>query len=448
MSVSRLLPAPDLRRELSAAFAGYCGMLVTMGVARFAFTPLIPALIAEGWFVSAETFLIGVAIVIGYFIGAIFITRRAGTPHAVAWVRGAMLVVTVAFFLCARPLPFVWFIAWMALAGAASGVGLILSAQVVLAVAAKARHGLIGGIVIAGIGSGIIVSGIIVSLFAEQSLSQTWYCFAGFSAVLTLISWRLWPRSAPLDKAGLENTGVENTELKNTELENTKLEKTELEKKSQITAEQSASHPAATEQLRRTPEPFLLPLSVYATYLSYGLGSFSIAFPQLLFPDFIVRGKGFSLSDAGDLWLITGIGAVTGSLLIGALGDRFGMVRCYRYCLLLFGLAVLALILPLGLGALMVLSLLMGIFNFGQVPMIVGRLRRIFADDEAAARRAWGIASLTFALGQVSGMLLFALLLEATNNYTLLCCLAASLSLTGAMVEFIVRRVVSHRALH
>ncbi len=433
MSVSRLLPAPDLRRELSAAFAGYCGMLVTMGVARFAFTPLIPALIAEGWFVSAETFLIGVAIVIGYFIGAIFITRRAGTPHAVAWVRGAMLVVTVAFFLCARPLPFVWFIAWMALAGAASGVGLILSAQVVLAVAAKARHGLIGGIVIAGIGSGIIVSGIIVSLFAEQSLSQTWYCFAGFSAVLTLISWRLWPRSAPLDKAGLENT-----ELKNTGVENTELKNTKLEKKSQIT----------TEQLRRTPEPFLLPLSVYATYLSYGLGSFSIAFPQLLFPDFIVRGKGFSLSDAGDLWLITGIGAVTGSLLIGALGDRFGMVRCYRYCLLLFGLAVLALILPLGLGALMVLSLLMGIFNFGQVPMIVGRLRRIFADDEAAARRAWGIASLTFALGQVSGMLLFALLLEATNNYTLLCCLAASLSLTGAMVEFIVRRVVSHRALH
>ena len=373
MSASRFSITPELRRELMAAFAGYCGMLVSMGLARFAFTPLIPALIAESWFVSAETFLIGVGIVIGYFIGAIFVTRNAGTAHAVAWVRAAMLVVTLAFFLCAKPMPFVWFLGWMALAGAASGVGLILSAQIVLARVAKARHGLIGGIVIAGIGSGLILSGIVVSLLAERSLTQTWYGFAGLSAILTLVSWRLWPTAKPvaLDTVAL-NTG----------------------------AVKSESLPAATQDsqdsLRRTPEPYQLPLSVYATYLSYGLGSAAIAFPQLLFPDFMVRGKGFSLSDAGDLWLFTGIGAVLGALLVGALGDRFGMARCYRFCLLLFGLTLLTLTLPLGLASLMALSLLLGVFNFGQVADGGGA-----ATADFCGQRSCGTAGLGYCLAHL-----------------------------------------------
>ena len=430
-----------------AAFAGYCGMLVSMGLARFAFTPLIPALIAEGWFVSAETFLIGVGIVIGYFIGAIFVTRNAGTAHAVAWVRAAMLVVTLAFFLCAKPMPFVWFLGWMALAGAASGVGLILSAQIVLARVAKARHGLIGGIVIAGIGSGLILSGIVVSLLAERSLTQTWYGFAGLSAILTLVSWRLWPTAKPvaLDPVASDPVALDTVTSNPVASDSVALNTVALD----TGAVKSESLPAATQDsqdsqdsLRRTPEPYQLPLSVYATYLSYGLGSAAIAFPQLLFPDFMVRGKGFSLSDAGDLWLFTGIGAVLGALLVGALGDRFGMARCYRFCLLLFGLTLLTLTLPLGLASLMALSLLLGVFNFGQVPMVVGRLRRIFAGNEVAARRAWGIASLTFALGQVGGMLFFALLLEATQSYSLLCFLAAGLSVLGAVVEFSVSRVV------
>lgn len=37
-----------------ATAAGLCATLVGIGLARFAYTPLLPALIAEGWFPSSQ----------------------------------------------------------------------------------------------------------------------------------------------------------------------------------------------------------------------------------------------------------------------------------------------------------------------------------------------------------------------------------------------------------
>jgi Uncharacterised MFS-type transporter YbfB len=37
-----------------ATFAGLCATLVGIGLARFAYTPLIPALIAANWFTRAR----------------------------------------------------------------------------------------------------------------------------------------------------------------------------------------------------------------------------------------------------------------------------------------------------------------------------------------------------------------------------------------------------------
>src|SRR5882672_1389074 len=69
---------------LSAA-AGLCASLVGLGLARFAYTPLIPALIAAKWFSPADAVYLGAANLAGYLAGALVareIGARAGAVRA------------------------------------------------------------------------------------------------------------------------------------------------------------------------------------------------------------------------------------------------------------------------------------------------------------------------------------------------------------------------------
>src|SRR5260370_4682427 len=63
---------------LSAA-AGLCASLVGLGLARFAYTPLIPALIVAKWFSAADVVYLGPANLAGYLPGAI-VAREVGAP--------------------------------------------------------------------------------------------------------------------------------------------------------------------------------------------------------------------------------------------------------------------------------------------------------------------------------------------------------------------------------
>ena len=62
----------DSRRAL---LAGLAASLVGVGLARFAYTPLIPALIAVGWFSPADAAYLGAANLIGYLAGALLASR-------------------------------------------------------------------------------------------------------------------------------------------------------------------------------------------------------------------------------------------------------------------------------------------------------------------------------------------------------------------------------------
>ena len=54
-----------------ATVAGMCGSLVSIGLARFAYTPLIPPLIQAHWFSPANAVSLGVANFAGYLAGAL-----------------------------------------------------------------------------------------------------------------------------------------------------------------------------------------------------------------------------------------------------------------------------------------------------------------------------------------------------------------------------------------
>src|SRR5947208_15182940 len=94
---------------LRATFAALSANLVGIGLARFGYTPLIPALIAAGWFAPSAAVYLGAANLAGYLAGALAarpIGMRLGTA---ATLRTAMLLTAGSLFACAFPLGFWWF---------------------------------------------------------------------------------------------------------------------------------------------------------------------------------------------------------------------------------------------------------------------------------------------------------------------------------------------------
>src|SRR5882724_12789048 len=76
---------------LSAA-AGLCASLVGLGLARFSYTPLIPALIAAKWFSASDVVYLGAANLAGYLGGALAARAVTGRIGAVRALRAMMLL--------------------------------------------------------------------------------------------------------------------------------------------------------------------------------------------------------------------------------------------------------------------------------------------------------------------------------------------------------------------
>ena len=174
-------------------WAGLCASLVGIGLARFAYTPLIPALINAHWFASSAVVYLGAANLAGYLVGALI-----GRPLAKRWsgatvLRGMMVLVSLTFLACAWPLSVGWFFAWRMLSGVAGGVIMVLVASVILPHVSATRRGLASGAIFLGLGLGVAASASLVPWLLEKGLQQAWLGLAALALLLTFSSWAGWP---------------------------------------------------------------------------------------------------------------------------------------------------------------------------------------------------------------------------------------------------------------
>ena len=187
---------PDVaawRATLSAA----CASLVGIGLARFAYTPLLPAIIGAHWFAPSAAAYLGAANLAGYLAGALLGRPLASRIPAPMLLRGLMLLASAAFFACAAPVSLSWFFSWRLLSGIAGGALMVLAAPTVLPHVAQRRRGIASGVIFAGVGLGIAASGSLVPLLLLGSLTQAWYGLGTLSLLLTIVAWAGWPAGSP-----------------------------------------------------------------------------------------------------------------------------------------------------------------------------------------------------------------------------------------------------------
>ena len=362
--------APRAGTVWRAAIAGLCALLLANGLGRFGYTPLIPALIENGWFSAEQADYLGAINLTGYLLGAITARRATQYVSAPSLIVVAMAIGSITFFACAFKLGFEWYFVWRMLSGVMGGWLMVLTASTVLAHPPRNRIGLIGGIIFAGVGIGIVMSGTMVPALVRFGLREAWLGFGLVGAALTVAAMVCMPRHIPVT----------------------------VGKPSPGTGKGSLS------------------VAIVLLLVYYGFHGIGLVPHTVFWVDYIVRGMEKSLSVGGYYWVIFGLGAVFGPPLTGVLADRVGFKRSLTLSALVMTIGVGLPVISDGTFALAASSLLVGGVSIGFASLVAGRVSELVAPD--VHRQVWGWMTIAFSVGQAGGAFALSFLFDRTGSFT------------------------------
>lgn len=375
------------------ALLGFCASLVGIGIARFAYTPLLPAIVGAHWFGPSAAAYLGAANLAGYLAGALAARGIASALRTPVTIRLAMMLATAAMFACAYPVAFAWFFAWRFISGLVGGVLMVLAAPTLLAHVSPARRGVASGVIFVGVGAGIALSGTLVPLLLRQGLTATWLGLGTLALLLTLVAWKGWPEESM---------------------------------QAQASPHAHASHDSRLRVL----------------YAAYALNAVGLVPHMIFLVDFVARGLGQGLQAGAAHWVLFGVGAVMGPLLAGHLADRVGFGTALRVAFLAEAMAVLLPALRLGQGGLMVSSVVVGAFTPGIVPLVLGRIHELLPHRPAQQKAAWSTATTGFAVLQAAAAYGMSYLFASTGGHYRLLFVIGACAMALALVMDLVANIV------
>ncbi|MET0544368.1 MAG: YbfB/YjiJ family MFS transporter [Variovorax sp.] len=188
------------RAAWRAALAGMITLAVVMGLGRFAFTPMLPIMLHEGKLDLQQGGLLASLNYLGYFVGAL--TCAAIRVKPATMVRGGLLA-TAALLLGMGVLH--GFAPWSVLrtaAGVMSAWAMVFASGWGLRRLAETDAPALGGIIYAGPGVGIVVTGLLGGAVGRWGSDAGWIGFSIVAVLLTVAIWRIFDEGAAPPASG------------------------------------------------------------------------------------------------------------------------------------------------------------------------------------------------------------------------------------------------------
>lgn len=342
---------------MTPALAGAAATCAGIGLARFAFVPLFPALVKSGWVSGAEAGWLGAAALGGYLLGvagARWLAARIGTRAA---LRLGMALVVLSFLPCAWPGGVWWLLPWRLLAGVAGGVLMGLAGPAAQRAVPPERRGAASGIVVAGVGCGIVTGAVLLPPLLALGPSAGWLGLAALAGGLAVFAHGRFPAD-PMD-----------------------------------------------------PPPGRPPAAL-ALLLAYGLSGAGMVAPMVYLSDLAARGLAGGVGLGGLTWAIFGMGALAGTLLGGRAADRLGGARAVALWLVAQAAAMALALLP-AWPALLAAAALAGFAGVGVTAVTLAWAREVAGP---AAGALWVRATLGYAVAQAAVGVALAALFAATGE--------------------------------
>ncbi|CAB3801430.1 hypothetical protein LMG28614_05394 [Paraburkholderia ultramafica] len=397
-----------------AALACMVTLAVTLGIGRFAFTPLLPLMLHGsalgqpqfdiqhgGWLASFNY--------AGYFVGAVSCAALRVEPARM--VRGG-LVVTVLLTLAMGVTSQFW--VWAAvrfIAGAVSAWTFVFASQWGLRrLAELGAHGW-SGVIYTGPGVGIVGTGLLVSVAGGYGATVGWIGFGLIGAVLSVVVWPVFGDAADADQPRQPAASERTT--------------SEPAASERAVSQSAARHPAMSHP-DSTPTPHRA--DALCLILLYGVPGFGYIITATFLP--VIARHALPGSSWPDLfWPMFGAALIVGALLAARLpghwDNRTLLAGCYA--LQACGIA-LGIVWPTA-GGFSLGSILIGL-PFTAITLFAMREARRLHGDEAAG--LMGYATAAYGVGQIVGPLVAAPIAEHTGSFSPALWLAAGALLLGA----------------
>ncbi|MCF2570843.1 YbfB/YjiJ family MFS transporter [Brevibacterium sp. UCMA 11754] len=365
-----------------------------MGMGRFFYTPVLPLMVAALHWSSAPGAWIATLNYVGYFIGSLVIARGWVEP-----TRGVYRLSLIVSTLCLAAIPLTSNLIWQGsvrtLAGIASGLIFVCITQRIPFVARRPAD---AGLVYAGIGTGILISGaIVLTAGSLVDWRELWLICALLSAVFTAIAWT-WPMPA----RGGDGAAGPPAEVVG-----------------------ASEHPAAITPTAPIIRRAMAVLTAGYFFQGFGyiiIGTYLVVLAKPVFGE----------TAAASTWVVAGIATAASPLIwsnvAARIGTRRGLVVCY--CLQVGGAAIA--VFGTNPVLLLISAALFGGTFVGAVMMTIGEGTQMGITAAAAKLTTW------YSLGQIAGPALVALALSETITGSFIAAavallLAMTLTLLGSL---------------
>lgn len=362
------------------ALSGTAATCTGIGLARFSYVPLFPAMVAAGWVDGAEAGLLGALNLSGYLIGVggvRALARRVSVPRALDM---GMAMAMLAFAACAWHGGLAWLGFWRCLAGISGGMLMGLAGPSVQTVTPPAGRGRAGGLVLFGVGGGITLGALLVPLLLQGGVSLAWLGLALVTLVLWLLMRPFWPRPPAAE-----------------------------------TAPEGRAPPA------------------FGITMAYAISGAGLVPPMLYLSDLAARGRGLGVEMGAGMWVLFGLGCIAGAVLGGRAVDRWGGRLAIMVWMVIQSIA-LGLALPEELWVLVPLGLVSGLAALGITTVALSAARERAG---ALAGVIWVRVTAGFAVAQaLSGFALAALFRATDESHAAVFAAGLALSLTGLVVAW------------
>ncbi len=343
--------------------AGLCATLVGVGLQRFAYAPLLPAMVQAGWLGPGAAGALGAANFAGYLAGAALaptVARGLGMRPA---LRTAIIVAAACFALCAWRGGLAWFMPWRTLAGIAGGVLMVTAGPAVQAAVPPSRRTLAAGVMFAGVGLGIVAASAIVPALLPVGLPATWLALAVAAGALAIVAWPRWPDVPPPPRQRIPS-------------------------------------------LRRGPTGRFV--------AAYTLGGFALTPHMGWWPDYIARGLGHGTNAGSAYWLLFGAAAACGPTVCGRIADRTGVARAFFIGTIAQAIGVGLPLLGQATPVLLLSTALSGAMTVGLTALALSRAPELAGP---ASPGVWRICTVGWAAAQTAGGFALAWLYTATGSH-------------------------------
>ena len=382
-------------QRFKVLLAGVFSQLLCIGVARFAYTPLLPVMQQQSWIGDADGGWLAALNYAGYMLGALLAAtvrsiRVKDTLYRLCLVLAVLttagMALTEHFWLWAG-LRF--------LAGFSSSGAMLLASGLIMHWLLQHRQRVELGIHFAGLGLGIVLAAVAVELMLALSMEwrAQWWGFSALAAGLLVPAWRWLPRPSPAVPGISVSEGL----------------------------------------VANPPTPTFMRWML-AAYFCAGYGYVISA----TFIVTIVEREPLLVGAGNWTFALVGLAAAPAVMLWDLIARRIGYLGAL---IVAMGLQVIGIVLPAvttSLAAVLLSAVLYGGTFLGCVSLVLTMAGRLYP---ASPARLMGKMTLAYGCAQILAPAFTGMLAEATGHYSVGLWLAGGFVALGALLLVWLRRV-------